>query len=116
MAAEKAAPLKIRTKVSALLGETPREDIRSKRLDEKPYWHVERARIGSSPLERFVEPAGDDAIEEMGEEDIRAFCKDHIAYFKVPRYIHIVKEFPMTVTGKVQKFKLRELAATFAVT
>jgi fatty-acyl-CoA synthase len=47
--------------------------------------------------------------EEMSEEAIRAFCKEHIAYFKVPRYIQVVKEFPMTVTGKVQKFRIREL-------
>ena len=44
----------------------------------------------------------------LSEDEIRAFCKDHIAYFKVPRYIRIVEEFPMTVTGKVQKFKMRE--------
>ena len=44
----------------------------------------------------------------LSEDDIRAFCKDHIAYFKVPRYIRLVREFPMTVTGKVQKFKMRE--------
>ena len=46
--------------------------------------------------------------EVLTEEDIRAFCKDHIAYFKVPRYIRLVDDFPMTVTGKVQKFKMRE--------
>jgi len=45
---------------------------------------------------------------ELTEEDIRAFCKEHIAYFKVPRYIRLVEEFPMTVTGKVQKFKMRK--------
>jgi fatty-acyl-CoA synthase len=45
--------------------------------------------------------------EHLSEDDIRAFCKDHIAYFKVPRYIRLVEEFPMTVTGKVQKFKIR---------
>ncbi|MCJ7815581.1 MAG: AMP-binding protein, partial [Xanthomonadales bacterium] len=44
----------------------------------------------------------------LTEDEIRAFCKDHIAHFKVPRYIRIVKSFPMTVTGKVQKFKMRE--------
>ncbi len=43
----------------------------------------------------------------LSEDEIRAFCKDRIAYFKVPRYIRIVREFPMTVTGKVQKFKMR---------
>jgi fatty-acyl-CoA synthase len=41
-------------------------------------------------------------------DEIRSFCKDHIAYFKVPRYIRVVDEFPMTVTGKVQKYKMRE--------
>jgi len=45
---------------------------------------------------------------ELSEDEIRSFCKDHIAYFKVPRYIRLVKEFPMTITGKVQKFKMRE--------
>lgn len=48
------------------------------------------------------------ATEVLSEDEIRAFCKDHIAYFKVPRYIRLVEEFPMTVTGKVQKFKMRE--------
>jgi fatty-acyl-CoA synthase len=45
------------------------------------------------------------------EEDIRAYCRERIAYFKVPRYIRLVDEFPMTVTGKVQKFKMREIMA-----
>jgi len=45
---------------------------------------------------------------ELTEQQIQAFCKDHIAYFKVPRYVRLVEEFPMTVTGKVQKFKMRE--------
>jgi len=47
--------------------------------------------------------------ERLSEDEIRAFCKDHIAYFKVPRYIRLVEEFPMTVTGKVQKYKMREI-------
>ena len=38
----------------------------------------------------------------------QAFCKGKIASFKIPRYIKIVDEFPMTVTGKVQKFRMRE--------
>jgi fatty-acyl-CoA synthase len=46
--------------------------------------------------------------EILSEEEIRAFCKDRIAYFKVPRYIRLVDGFPMTVTGKVQKYKMRE--------
>jgi fatty-acyl-CoA synthase len=42
------------------------------------------------------------------EEEIRAFCRDQIAHHKVPRYIKFVDEFPMTVTGKIQKFIMRE--------
>lgn len=43
-------------------------------------------------------------------DEIRQFCRDRIAYYKVPRYITFVAEFPMTVTGKVQKYKMREAA------
>jgi fatty-acyl-CoA synthase len=41
-------------------------------------------------------------------EEIREFCKGEIAHYKIPRYIEFVPEFPMTITGKVQKFKIRE--------
>ena len=43
-------------------------------------------------------------------DEIRAYCKEQIAYYKVPKYIRIVDEFPMTVTGKIQKFIMREKA------
>ena len=46
--------------------------------------------------------------QSLSEDDIRAFCKGKIAHYKVPRYIRFVAEFPMTVTGKIQKFKIRE--------
>jgi fatty-acyl-CoA synthase len=42
------------------------------------------------------------------EEEIRAFCRDQIAHYKVPRYIKFVDAFPMTVTGKIQKFIMRD--------
>ena len=41
-------------------------------------------------------------------EEIRAFCKGQIAHYKIPRYIKFVESFPMTVTGKVQKFVMRD--------
>ncbi len=44
------------------------------------------------------------------EDDIRSFCRGRIAHYKVPHYVRFVDEFPMTVTGKVQKYKLREQA------
>ncbi|WP_175923716.1 AMP-binding protein [Burkholderia latens] len=48
------------------------------------------------------------ADEQMSEDDVRAFCQGQIAHYKIPRYIRFVDELPMTVTGKVQKFVMRE--------
>jgi fatty-acyl-CoA synthase len=42
------------------------------------------------------------------QEEIKDFCKGKIAHFKVPRYIKFVDEFPMTVSGKIQKYKMRD--------
>jgi fatty-acyl-CoA synthase len=47
---------------------------------------------------------------ESSEDELREFCRGRIAHYKVPRYVRFIDEFPMTVTGKVQKFKLRERA------
>ena len=44
----------------------------------------------------------------MTPEEVRAFCCERIAHYKVPRHIRFVREFPMTVTGKMQKFLMRE--------
>jgi fatty-acyl-CoA synthase len=46
----------------------------------------------------------------LTEAELKEFCKGKIAHFKIPRYVRFVPEFPMTVTGKVQKFKMREMA------
>ena len=43
-------------------------------------------------------------------EDVAEFCRDRIAHYKVPRYVQVTDEFPMTVTGKIQKYLLREQA------
>ena len=43
----------------------------------------------------------------LTEEDVREFCRGQIAHYKIPRYVRFVKEFPMTVTGKMQKFLMR---------
>ncbi len=48
------------------------------------------------------------AGETASAEEIQAFCKGQIAHYKIPRYIKFVESFPMTVTGKVQKFMMRE--------
>jgi fatty-acyl-CoA synthase len=45
---------------------------------------------------------------ELTEEELREFCRGRIAHFKVPRYVKLVTEFPMTVTGKIRKVDMRE--------
>jgi fatty-acyl-CoA synthase len=50
-------------------------------------------------------------------DEIRAFCQGQIAHYKIPRYVKFVDEFPMTVTGKIQKFLMREqMIAELALT
>ena len=46
----------------------------------------------------------------LDRDQVADYCKGKIAHYKVPRYVQVVDEFPMTVTGKVQKYKLREAA------
>lgn len=46
--------------------------------------------------------------ESVSADDIRAFCQGQIAHYKIPRYIEFVDSFPMTITGKIQKFVMRE--------
>ncbi|WP_431026286.1 AMP-binding protein [Halomonas sp. H5] len=48
--------------------------------------------------------------ESLDEAGLKAFCQGKIAHYKIPRYVKFVDEFPMTVTGKIQKFKMREEA------
>jgi fatty-acyl-CoA synthase len=47
---------------------------------------------------------------EPDEESIKAFCRGRIAHYKVPRYVKFASELPMTVTGKIQKYKMREVS------
>ncbi|WP_433591365.1 AMP-binding protein [Nocardia sp. CA-145437] len=49
--------------------------------------------------------------EELTAETLREYCTGKLAHFKVPRYVHVVEEFPMTVTGKIRKVEMREISA-----
>jgi fatty-acyl-CoA synthase len=51
--------------------------------------------------------------KELTAESLREFCTGKLAHYKIPRYVHIVDEFPMTVTGKVRKVEMRERSAEF---
>jgi len=48
--------------------------------------------------------------QTASENEMHNYCKDQIAHFKIPKHIWFVDEFPMTVTGKLQKFRMREIA------
>ncbi len=48
--------------------------------------------------------------QEVSADDLRGFCKGRIAHFKAPRHIKFVDDFPMTISGKVQKFRMREVS------
>ena len=45
---------------------------------------------------------------DLSDEDVKAYCRDQITHFKIPRHIRFVTEYPMTVTGKIQKFVMRD--------
>jgi fatty-acyl-CoA synthase len=92
------------------------ENVYPREIEEFLYGHPDVAdvQVIGVPDERFGEelmawiiPRGD---ARPGTEDLRVFCQGRIAHYKIPRYVKLVSEFPMTVTGKVQKFKLREQA------
>jgi fatty-acyl-CoA synthase len=95
------------------------ENVYPREVEEFLYTHpdIEDVQVIGVPDERYgeelmawikVRPGVSDTA--LDAHAVRAFCEGKIAHFKIPRYVKIVDEFPMTVTGKVQKFKMREQA------
>ena len=92
------------------------ENIYPREIEEVLFEHpaVGSAQVIGVPDERMGEelmawvPLREGA--EVTEDELRAFCRERLAHFKVPRYVKFVDEFPMTVTGKIQKFRMREIA------
>ncbi|QKF98505.1 AMP-binding protein [Aeromonas hydrophila] len=91
------------------------ENIYPREIEERLYDHqaVQDAAVFGVDSERY----GEEVCawvklrprQEASEEELKQFLSARIAYFKVPRYIRFVEEYPMTVTGKLQKFRMREL-------
>ena len=92
------------------------ENIYPREIEEFLYTHeaVADVQVIGIPDERY----GEEIVawiqlhpghEQVDAEVLREYCRDRIAHFKVPRHFKFVSEFPMTVTGKVQKFKMREV-------
>jgi fatty-acyl-CoA synthase len=90
------------------------ENIYPREIEEFLYTNpkVEQIEVVGVPDQKFGEEVAawiklrDGAT--ASEEEMREFCRGNLAHFKIPRYICFVEEFPMTVTGKVQKFVIRE--------
>lgn len=90
------------------------ENIYPREIEEFLFSHpdVEQTAVVGVPDERY----GEELCawvklrknSKLTEDDLRAYCRQHLAHYKVPRYIRFVDAFPQTVTGKIQKFKIRE--------
>ncbi len=93
------------------------ENVYPREIEEFLYRHpkIQDVQVFGIPDERYgeelcawIKPR---AGETLTAEEVREFCRDQIAHYKVPRHIRFVDEFPMTVTGKMQKFIMRERMA-----
>ncbi len=90
------------------------ENIYPREIEEFLYRHpsVQDVQVVGLPDKRYGEELCAWVVIKPGktltEDDIRNFCKGQIAHYKVPRYIRFVSGFPMTVTGKIQKFRIRD--------
>jgi len=93
------------------------ENVYPKEIEEFLYTHpaISDVQITGVPDRKYGEEliawvklrAG---VGEVTEEALREFCRGQITHFKIPRYFKFVDEFPMTVTGKIQKFRMREIS------
>jgi fatty-acyl-CoA synthase len=91
------------------------ENIYPREIEEFLYTHPQVAdvQVVGLPDHQYVEEVSAWIRLKPGAaltpDDVKAFCRGQIAHYKIPRYIVFVDEYPTTVSGKVQKFKLREL-------
>jgi fatty-acyl-CoA synthase len=90
------------------------ENVYPREIEEFLYSHpaIADVQVVGVPDEKYGEELCAWVIVRDGqsitEAEVKAFCSGRLAHFKIPRYVLVVTEFPMTVTGKVQKFKMRE--------
>jgi fatty-acyl-CoA synthase len=92
------------------------ENIYPREIENFLYTHpeIESVEVVGVASEKYGEEVGAFIKKKTGsamiEEDVADFCRGKIARFKIPKYIYFVNEFPMTASGKIQKYKLREMA------
>ncbi len=92
------------------------ENIYPREIEEFLYTHpkVSDIQVYGVPDRKFGEQVMAAIIlkkgQEMSEDEVRDFCRDKIANYKIPKYVKFVDGYPMTASGKIQKFKMREMA------
>jgi fatty-acyl-CoA synthase len=93
------------------------ENIYPREIEEFLYAHpaIADVQVVGVPDERYGEELMAWVVMRPGHEpltvsDVHDFCRDRLAHYKVPRYVHVVDSFPMTVTGKIRKVEMRESA------
>ncbi|MDR2424982.1 MAG: AMP-binding protein [Prevotellaceae bacterium] len=92
------------------------ENIYPREIEEYLYKlpQIKDVQVAAVPNEKYGEVPGAFIIlkegETLTEEEIRDFCRGQIARYKIPHHIFFVKEFPMTGSGKIQKYKLKDIA------
>ena len=91
------------------------ENIYPREIEEFLFTHeaVEQATVFGIPNKKYGEVLCawiqlHHGHKDVTEEDIKSYCKDKIAHYKVPHHVRFVKDFPLTISGKIQKFKMRE--------
>ncbi|HEX3551372.1 MAG TPA: AMP-binding protein [Candidatus Elarobacter sp.] len=90
------------------------ENVYPREIEEFLYTHpaIKDVQVIGVPDERYGEELCAWVIRhdgaELSEEDVREYCRGKIAHYKIPRYVMFVEGWPMTVSGKVQKYKMRE--------
>ncbi|MEG2947728.1 MAG: AMP-binding protein, partial [Bacteroidales bacterium] len=92
------------------------ENIYPREIEEFLYQlpAIKDVQVAAVPSKKYGEQVGAFIIlkegEYLHESDVIGFCKGKIARFKIPKYIFFVKEFPLTASGKIQKYKLKDLS------
>ena len=90
------------------------ENIYPREIEEFLYQHpaISEAQVFGVPDEKMGEEVCAwiqlNAGQKLSVDEVKDYCRDKITHFKIPRYIDFVDEYPMTVSGKIQKFVMRE--------
>jgi fatty-acyl-CoA synthase len=92
------------------------ENVYPREIEEFLYTHpdISDVQVYGVPDEKYGEKVAAAVIPKrdanLTADEVRGFCEENIARFKVPAYVDFVEEYPMTASGKIQKYRLREAA------